>query len=167
MSTTIWSGLDSGAIRYDLTYDANRPDPYGTRVDITFHLHAYLAAGKNFGFQLRWDAMWCMGTNWFSDLIKDNQPRYDWDIWRDCSCTVYTENDYVWGVRLIMTSPNNRPSGWYDTGSDINISVPAMSRIWNDVNALNPSGGQDGKSAYFDLYSTLSFIIFFTLARID
>lgn len=154
MSTTIWSGLDSGIVRYDLTYDASRPDPYGTQVNITFHLHVYRRSSSNyFGYQIRWDAMWCMGTNWYSGIVKENSPN-TFDFWVDCNCTVYTENDYVWGVRLIMTSPNNSPSGWYDTGSDINISVPAMSKIWNDVNALNPSGGQDGKSAYFDLYTS-------------
>ena len=41
MSTTIWSGLVSGRIRYDLTYDASRPDSYGSKVNITFHLHTY------------------------------------------------------------------------------------------------------------------------------
>lgn len=154
MSTTIWSGLDAGIIRYDLTYDASRPDPYGTQVNITFHLHVYRRSSSNyFGYQIRWDSMWCNGTNWAGRLVKENSPSA-FDFWTDCSCTVYTSNDWIGGVRLIMTSPNNSPSGWYDTGSDINIGVPAMSRIWNDVNALNPSGGQDGKSAYFDLYTS-------------
>lgn len=154
MSTTIWSGLDAGIVRYDLTYDASRPDPYGTQVNITFHLHVYRRSSSNyFGYQIRWDSMWCNGTNWAGRLVKENSPS-TFDFWTDCSCTVYTSNDWIGGVRLIMTSPNNSPSGWYDTGSDINIGVPAMSRIWNDVNALNPSGGQDGKSAYFDLYTS-------------
>ena len=154
MSTTIWSGLDSGVIRYDLTYDASRPDPYGTQVNITFHLHVYRRSSSNyFGYQIRWDSMWCNGTNWAGWLVKENSPS-TFDFWTDCSCTVYTSNDWIGGVHLIMTSPNNSPSGWYDTGSDINIGVPAMSRIWNDINALNPSGAQDGKSAYFDLYTS-------------
>lgn len=154
MSTTIWSGLDAGIIRYDLTYDASRPDPYGTQVNITFHLHVYRKSSSNyFGYQIKWDSMWCSGTNWAGWLVKENSPKV-FDFWTDCSCTVYTSNDWIGGVRLIMTSPNNSPSGWYDTGSDISIGVPAMSRIWNDVNALNPSGGQDGKSAYFDLYTS-------------
>lgn len=154
MSTTIWSGLDSGVIRYDLTYDASRPDPYGTQVNITFHLHVYRrSSSTRFGYQIKWDSMWCNGTNWAGWLVKENSPN-TFDFWTDCNCTVYTSNDWIGGVRLIMTSPNNSPSGWYDTGSDINIGVPAMSRIWNDVNVLNPSGEQDYKSGYFDLYTS-------------
>ena len=156
MSTTIWSGLNSGIIRYDLTYDASRPDPYGTQVNITFHLHVYRSSStKYFGYQIRWDAMWCNGTNWYSAVIKENSPN-TFDFWKDCSATVYTDNDWIGGVRLIMTSPNNSPSGWYDTGNDINISVPAKQtpKYWNDVNVYSPSGEQDYKSGYFDLYTS-------------
>lgn len=156
MSTTIWSGLNSGIIRYDLTYDASRPDPYGTQVNITFHLHVYRASStKYFGYQIRWDAMWCNGTNWYSAIVKENSPN-TFDFWTDCSATVYTDNDWIGGVRLIMTSPNNSPSGWYDTGNDINISVPAKQtpKYWNDVNVYSPSGEQDYKSGYFDLYTS-------------
>lgn len=152
MSTTIWSGLDSGIIRYDLTYDASRPDAYGDQVNITFHLHVYRKSSSNyFGYQIRWDAMWCMGTNWAGWLVKENSPN-TFDFWTDCSCTVYTGNNYVSGVRLIMTSPNNSPSGWYDTGSDINISVPAKQTpsYWNDINAYYPDGSTQG-GLIFDL----------------
>ena len=125
MATTIWSGLDAGIVRYDLTYDAVRPDPRGDQVNITFHLRTYRKSSSSyFGYQIRWDAMWCMGTNWYSNVIKQNSPN-TFDFWTDCTATVSTPNNYVWGVRLIMTSPNNSPSGWYDTGTDINISVPA------------------------------------------
>ena len=73
MSTTIWSGLDAGIVRYDLTYDASRPDPYGTQVNITFHLHVYRRSSSNyFGYQIRWDSMWCNGTNWARRLVKEN-----------------------------------------------------------------------------------------------
>lgn len=156
MSSTIWSGLDSGIIRYDLTYDASRPDPYGTQVNITFHLHVYRKSTSNyFGYQIRWDAMWCNGTNWYSGIVKENSPN-TFDFWVDCGATVYTSGSSIGGVRLIMTSPNNSPSGWYDTGSDISISVPAMSvpKYWNDVNVYNPSGVQDYLSGYFDLYTS-------------
>lgn len=141
MATTIWAGLDSGRVRYDLTYDAYRPDPYGDEVRLNFHLHYYLATSSNyFGYQLRWDAMWCMGVNRVSRLIKDNSPN-KFDAWTDSGeFSVWTANDYVNGVRLIMTSPNNSPSGWYDTGNDVNIGVPAkqINRVWNDINAYRP-----------------------------
>ena len=152
MSTTIWSGLDSGVIRYDLTYDASRPDPYGTQVNITFHLHVYRrSSSTHFGYQIKWDSMWCNGTNWAGWLVKENSPN-TFDFWTDCNCTVYTSNDWIGGVRLIMTSPNNSPSGWYDTGSDINIGVPAkqIPRYWNDINAYYPDGSTQG-GLIFDL----------------
>lgn len=144
MSTTIWAGLDAGIIRYDLTYDAYRPDPYGDEVRINFHLRTYMARSTNsFGYQIQWNSMWCMGTNWVqSRLIKDNSPNR-FDFWTDSGeFSVWTANDYVSGVRLIMTSPNNSPSGWYDTGNDINIGVPAkqINRVWNDINAYQPDG---------------------------
>lgn len=152
MSTTIWSGLNAGIVRYDLTYDASRPDPYGTQVNITFHLHVYRrSSSTHFGYQIRWDSMWCNGTNWAGWLVKENSPN-TFDFWTDCSCTVYTSNDWIGGVRLIMTSPNNSPSGWYDTGNDINISVPAkqIPRYWNDINAYYPDGSTQG-GLIFDL----------------
>lgn len=152
MSTTIWSGLNAGIVRYDLTYDASRPDPYGTQVNITFHLHVYRrSSSTHFGYQIRWDSMWCNGTNWAGWLVKENSPN-TFDFWTDCNCTVYTSNDWIGGVRLIMTSPNNSPSGWYDTGNDINISVPAkqIPRYWNDINAYYPDGSTQG-GLIFDL----------------
>ena len=48
--------------------------------------------------------MWCMGTNWAGWRIKENSPT-QFDFWSDCSCTVYTDNNYVSGVRLIMSAP--------------------------------------------------------------
>ncbi|MGN1327771.1 MAG: hypothetical protein ACI4VQ_06845 [Clostridia bacterium] len=105
MSTTIWSGLVSGRIRYDLTYDASRPDSYGSAVNITFHLHTYRDSSSfSFGYPIEWSAMWCMGTNWAGWRIKENSPT-QFDFWSDCSCTVYTDNNYVSGVRLIMSAP--------------------------------------------------------------
>lgn len=156
MATTIWSGLDAGIVRYDLTYDATRPDPYGDTVNITFHLRTYLKSSSSyFGYQIRWDSMWCAGTNWYSAVIKQNSPN-TFDFWTDCTATVSTSGTSVGGVRLIMTSPNNSPSGWYDTGTDISISVPAkqIATVWNDVNVLNPAGTQDYASGYFDLYTS-------------
>lgn len=127
MATTIWSGLNAGVIRYDLTYDAYRPDAYGTEVKLNFHLHVYRKSSSNyFGYQIRWDAMWCMGVNRVSRIVKENSPN-TFDFWVDSGeFSVWTSNNYVSGVRLIMTSPNNSPSGWYDTGTDVNISVPGM-----------------------------------------
>ena len=95
--------------------------------------------------------MWCNGTNWAGWLVKENSPN-TFDFWTDCNCTVYTSNDWIGGVRLIMTSPNNSPSGWYDTGNDINISVPAkqIPRYWNDINAYYPDGSTQG-GLIFDL----------------
>lgn len=156
MATTIWSGLDAGIIRYDLTYDAVRPDPYGDQVNITFHLRTYRKSSSNyFGYQIKWEAMWCNGTNWYNGIIKQNSPN-TFDFWTDCTATVYLSGTSCPGVRLIMQSPNNSPSGWYDTGTDISIAIPAkqVARFWNDVNVLNPAGTQDYASGYFDLYTS-------------
>lgn len=156
MATTIWSGLNSGVIRYDLTYDAVRPDPYGDQVNITFHLRTYRKSSSSyFGYQIKWEAMWCNGTNWYNGIIKQNSPN-KFDFWTDCTATVYLSGTSCPGVRLIMQSPNNSPSGWYDTGTDISIAIPAkqVARFWNDVNVLNPAGTQDYASGYFDLYTS-------------
>lgn len=125
MATTIWSGLDAGIVRYDLTYDAVRPDPYGDQVNITFHLRTYRRSSSSyFGYQIKWESMWCNGTNWYNGIIKQNSPS-TFDFWTDCTATVYLSGTSCPGIRLIMTSPNNSPSGWYDTGTDISIAIPA------------------------------------------
>lgn len=130
MATTIWSGLDAGVVRYDLTYDARRPDPYGTEVRINFHLHVYRRSSTStFGYNIVWNSMWCMGTNRVVNRqVKGNSPN-QFDFWVDSGeFSVWTESNSVWGVRLIMRSTTNTgSSGNYDTGSDINISVPGMS----------------------------------------
>lgn len=128
MSTTIWSGLDAGVVRYDLTYDAWRPDPYGDEVRINFHLHVYRrSSSSTFGYKIVWDSMWCMGANRVSGrVVKENQPN-QFDFWVDSGeFSVWTGDSHAWGVRLIMKAPNSTgSSGKYDTGTDINISVPA------------------------------------------
>lgn len=127
MSTTIWSGLDAGVVRYDLTYDASRPDPYGDEVKVNFHLHVYLrSSSSHFGYQIQWNAMWCMGTNRVQNrLVKDNSPS-TFDFWVDSGeISVSTSESKLNGIRLIMSSPNASSSGNYDTGADISISVPA------------------------------------------
>lgn len=130
MSTTIWSGLNAGVVRYDLTYDAWRPDAYGTEVKINFHLHVYLrSSSSTFGYNIVWNSMWCAGVRRVADReVKGNSPN-KFDFWVDSGeFSVWTSNNYVTGVRLIMTSTTNSgSSGKYDTGTDINISVPAMS----------------------------------------
>lgn len=139
MATTIWSGLNANLIRYDVSYDASRPDPYGDQVNITFHLHTYKRDGTvSFSYDLVWDAMWCMGSNWSGgQQIKANNVAMG-EYWNDCSATVYTANDYVTGVRFIAGSRyNDGSSGRYDTGSDINISVPAKQIVNTPATAPN------------------------------
>lgn len=142
MATTIWAGLNANLIRFDVSYDAWRPDPYGDQVNITFHLHTYKRSSSvRFNYDIIWSAMWCMGNNWSGgqQIKANNVPMSEY--WNDCSATVYTSNDYVAGVRFIAGSVyNDGSSGKYDTGTDINISVPAkqINRIWNDINAYRP-----------------------------
>lgn len=141
MATTIWSGLNANYIRYDVSYDASRPDPYGDQVNITFHLHTYKRDGSvSFNYDLVWDAMWCMGTNWSGgQQIKGNNVAMG-EYWNDCHATVHTANNYVTGVRFIAGSRrNDGSSGKYDTGSDINISVPAKQT--QNVPAKPPNDG--------------------------
>ncbi len=141
MATTIWSGLNANLIRYDVSYDASRPDPYGDQVNITFHLHTYKRDGSvSFNYDLVWDAMWCMGTNWSGgQQIKGNNVAMG-EYWNDCHATVHTANNYVTGVRFIAGSRrNDGSSGKYDTGSDINISVPAKQT--QNVPAKPPNDG--------------------------
>lgn len=132
MATTIWSALDAGIVRYDLTYDASRPDAYGTQVNITFHLRYYLKSSSNtFGYNLVVQSLWCNGSQVASNYTIKNASPNKFDAWVDFSTTVYTSGSSVGGVRLIMTSPQNvaanGTSGVYDTYPDVSISVPAMS----------------------------------------
>ena len=135
MSRVIWNALNSGIIRYDLTYDVYRPNIEGTEVKLNYHLHVYRSSDSNyFNYPIRWDQMWTAGTNRVSREVKPNgQAKFD--FWTDSGeFSVWTDKDYITGVRLIMTAPgNDGPSGWYDTGSDINIWCPPM-EFYLDLN---------------------------------
>lgn len=96
MATTIWSGLDAGIVRYDLSYDATRPSSSSTQVNITFHLRYYLRnSSSTFGYNLVVSSLWCNGSQVVSNYTIKNASPNKFDSTVDFSTTVYTTNNYV------------------------------------------------------------------------
>lgn len=127
----IWEGLNSGIIKYDLAYETERPDIYSQEVRVRFRLRSYLKSSTStFGYNLYLKQLWLNGGVLAQDsLIKDNSPN-KFDIYTYYPSetgwyTFNTKNKYVPGLRLILESKNNSPSGDYDTTTDIDISVPS------------------------------------------
>lgn len=128
--TNIWEGLNSGIVRYDLAYETQRPNIHSQEVRVRFRLRSYLRSSTTtFGYNLYLNSLYLNGSLLVSNaLIKDNSPN-KFDIYtyypsQDGWYTFNTKNNYISGLRLIMESKNNSLSGDYDTGTDINISVP-------------------------------------------
>ena len=129
--TNIWEGLNSGIVRYDLAYEVERPNTHAQEVRVRFRLRSYLRSSTTtFGYNLYLKQLWLNGGVLVEDsLVKDNSPN-KFDIYTYYPSetgwyTFNTKNNYISGLRLIMESKNNSPSGDYDTTTDINISVPA------------------------------------------
>ncbi len=104
--TTIWE-VNAGMVSYSVEYSAERPDPYGTEVRIQFFIEAYLNSGSYFNYPLHVDAMWTAGTNRYSGNLTDN---YGSAIMigkkiPDSPFSVWTDKDYVTGVRCQMSAP--------------------------------------------------------------
>lgn len=130
MATAIWTGLQAGIVRYDLSYDATRPDRYANTVNITFYLRYYLrSSSTTFGYNLVVSSLWCGGKTVTTNYTIKNASPNKFDSTVSFSTSVSTANSYVSGVRLIMTSPQNvaagGSSGVYDTYPDVNINVPS------------------------------------------
>lgn len=128
--TNIWEGLKSGIVRYDLAYEVERPNTYAQEVRVRFRLRSYLQSSTTtFGYNLYLKQLWLnYGVLVEDSLVKENSPN-KFDIYTYYPSetgwyTFNTKNSYIPGLRLIMESKNNDPSGDYDTTTDINISVP-------------------------------------------
>lgn len=127
----VWYGLKAGMISYNLYYSASRPSDTDSHVIVQFELQAYMNSGAYFGYDIVNTGLWCNGSNYALGQLKGATPSSGWGTISKTSqkIDVYTTNNYVPGIRLIMDSPLNRAdggtSGIYDTYPDINISVPA------------------------------------------
>lgn len=128
--TNIWEGLKSGIVRYDLAYEVERPNTYAQEVRVRFRLRSYLQSSTTtFGYNLYLKQLWLnYGVLVEDSLVKENSPnKFDIYTYYPSETGWYTfniKNSYIPGLRLIMESKNNDPSGDYDTTTDINISVP-------------------------------------------
>lgn len=128
--TNIWEGLKSGIVRYDLAYEVERPNTYAQEVRVRFRLRSYLQNSTTiFGYNLYLKQLWLnYGVLVEDSLVKENSPnKFDIYTYYPSETGWYifnTKNNYIPGLRLIMESKNNSPSGDYDTGTDININVP-------------------------------------------